>query len=361
MKLGFVLQRWGLGGGTEGYAVGLTRYLASVGVEIALWCAQADLPAPAGVTLRVLGRAGGGLRGRLAFAWATRALDRRGIDVVQAFDRTVGHDIVRAGGGAHAAWLRASGDRWAFASPGAQVELALDRAALTTARLVVCNSERGAEDVRRHAGVDPGRVVVVRNGVDLDRFRPCPARRAAARRAWGIDGDGRVALFLGSGYRRKGLDVAGAAFARAAGPRDRLVVLGGDAHAERWLGPLRARLGPRLIVVGVSPEPERWLPGADALLLPTRYDPAANATLEALACGVPTVTTTADGNHEIVPEPAWIVDAPRDAAAVAQALRRAWADGGARCRAAAATWTVAGNGERMRVLYDAVRSGAWAR
>jgi len=361
LKLGFVLQRWGLGGGTAGYAVGLTRYLASVGVQIDVWCAQADLPAPEGVKLRVLGAVSGGLRGRLAFAWATRALDRRGIDVVQAFDRTVGHDIVRAGGGAHAAWLQASGRPCQVASPLTQVDLALDRAALTSARLVVCNSERGAGDVVRYGGVDPGRVEVVRNGVDLDRFRPCAARRAAARQAWGVEDDGRVALFFGSGFRRKGLDVAGEAFARVAGPRDRLVVLGGDARAELTLGPLRARLGPRLIVLGVSPEPERWLPGADAMVLPTRYDPAANATLEALACGVPTVTTSADGNQEIVPEPAWVVEAPRDGEAVARALGRAWADGGARCRAAAAAWTVAGNGERMRVLYDAVRSGAWAR
>ena len=75
-------------------------------------------------------------------------------------------------------------------------------------------------------------------------------------------------------------------------------------------------------------------------MLPTRYDPSANATLEALACGVPVVTSARDGASEILPDPAWCVSDPRDAAGFADALARILLQRGAReaARSAAARW-----------------------
>jgi len=210
-----------------------------------------------------------------------------------------------------------------------------------------------ARDVCAAYGIPEDRVRVVRNGVDGTRFRPSPERRRSARAAWRVPEGGRVALFLANGFHRKGLPVAARAFARVAGARDRLVVIGGDAHARRMLSPWARKLGDRLVVQGPAPQPERWLPGADATVLPTRYDAAANTTLEALACGVPPVTSGRDGNAEVVPDPGLVVDDPADVAGFAAALSHAWSTPGLGpgCRRAAEAWPVSRNGEALEALY----------
>ena len=141
---------------------------------------------------------------------------------------------------------------------------------------------------------------------------------------------------------------------RVAGPRDRFVVMGRDAHPERHLFPIRENLGSRLVVHGPEPQPEVWLPGADATLLPTLYDAAANTTLEALAAGVPAVTSGRDGNSEVVPDPGLVVDDPGDVAGFARALRWAWEEGqelSRRCRLASEDWPVSRNGRAVEELY----------
>lgn len=351
MNVGLVLPRWAAVGGTEGHARALARWLVHAGHEVTVYCLEARAPAPEGVTLRVLP----GVRGPrpLRLPWAARAIDRDRHDVVEALGRVPGFDVFRAGGGVHAAWLEASGRGVvgrlrAALSPVERLEVHLDRAAALRARRVICNATRPAAEMRRWYGVEEVRVV--RNGVDAERFRPDGALRRRAREAWGARG--RVALFLGSGFRRKGLGVAARAFERVARRDDRLVVVGRDAHARRHLRAARRLLGERLVYLGERHDPERWLPGADALLLPTRYDPAANATLEAMACGVPPVTSSRDGNAELSPDPSLVVEDPDDVDGFARALRYAWeARPGEACRAEAERWPHDRTGREMERIF----------
>ncbi|MEZ4234867.1 MAG: glycosyltransferase family 4 protein [Myxococcota bacterium] len=168
---------------------------------------------------------------------------------------------------------------------------------------------------------------------------PGPAVRAEVRDRLGAAEEDRIALFVGHGYRRKGLPVAVEAFARAARPGDRLLVAGADAHAARWLGPARDRLGDRLVPLGAV-DPARWLPAADALVLPTRYDAASNAVLEALAAGVAPVASACDGASERIVDRRLVVGDPADVQGFTRALRYAWETPvlGARRRAADAGW-----------------------
>ena len=365
MKVRFVLRSFGGPGGTEKYASDLAGWLVGQGVGVEVWCERADSESCRGLDVRRIPAAASGRAGERAFHRAVRGLERGSVDVVQGFGRTVGHDVWRAGGGAHQAWLEAStpsaagrwvrslilGERWA---------IRMDRAAIAAAKVVICNSRMAREDLVRCYGAHPEKVRVVRNGVDGARFRPDPDARARARLAWQVPEGGRVALFLGSGFRRKGLDVASRAFQRISGPKDRFVVIGRDSRSRSRLGRVRRRLGQRLVEVGPVRDPEAWLPGADATVLPTLYDAAANTTLEALSCGVPPVTTSRDGSAEVVPEPDWVVTDPRDAEQVAAALARAWEAGPAlasQCREAAAEWTLERNGTTMLDVYEEILNG----
>ena len=97
-------------------------------------------------------------------------------------------------------------------------------------RCVVCNSEMVREEIVRYYAVPRDKLAVIRNGIDLQRFRPPAAQeREAARTQLDWPQDRTVFLFVGSGFERKGVRPALRAFARAAlAQRALLVIVGHD-------------------------------------------------------------------------------------------------------------------------------------
>ena len=83
----------------------------------------------------------------------------------------------------------------------------------------------------------------------------------------------------------------------------------------------RSDVADRVVWLGPRPDIERWYAAADVVALPTRYEPFGNVHLEALASGIPVVTTTRAGGAEaITPWSGAVVepDDPRALAAVAR-------------------------------------------
>ena len=112
-----------------------------------------------------------------------------------------------------------------------------------------------------------------------------------------------LVAFLGSDYRRKGIDTLLAALARLPGAH--AFVIGGERAERRAAFESEARaagLAARIHWLGVQPEPQRWLAAADLMLFPTRFDAFGSAVLEALACGVPAVVSRRAGAAELVTE-----------------------------------------------------------
>jgi len=135
--------------------------------------------------------------------------------------------------------------------------------------------------------------------------------RAGVRAEGGISAGAYTVLFVGSGFARKGLATAVEAFAAFSDRSSRLVVLGkGDASDYRDLA-LRLGVSERVVWLGARNDPERWYAGADLVVLPSRYEPFGNVHLEALASGVPVLTSVHAGGAEVIRPGAngWIVDA----------------------------------------------------
>jgi len=259
----------------------------------------------------------------LALPLAVRlAMRRRPWDVVQSHERTLGQDVYRAGEGCHRAYLDA------LPAQGRAVYhrllLALERRVFAGTPEIVAISRRGAAEIARLYGVTEARLTVVYNGVDLVRFHPDHRERlrAAARAEVGVAGDTWVVLFAGSGFERKGLATAVEALAGLEDRGSRLLVLGkGDTRAYRTLAE-RMEVARRIAWLGPRPDVERWYAAADALVLPTLYEPFGNVHLEALASGLPVVTTTVAGGAEALSDGCGAVVPPRQPAAVAAALAR---------------------------------------
>jgi UDP-glucose:(heptosyl)LPS alpha-1,3-glucosyltransferase len=166
---------------------------------------------------------------------------------------------------------------------------------------VIANSKLVAGEIIAAYGGAPERISVVYNGLPSASFQaPDGEFRARARAALELTDDDCAVLFAGSGWERKGLSYAISAIGRLAGkPAPRLLVAGrGDATAYRRR--LSARDAGRVRFLGAVGDMPACYAAADVFILPTLYDPFSNACLEALAAGLPVITTEHNGFAEVI-------------------------------------------------------------
>jgi len=325
MRILIVSRPFVFHGGVERATAGFLGALVAHGHDVHLLSPPGQLPVR-GVTRHTLRLPALPPAVRLlALPLAVRmAVRRRAWDAVQSHERTLSQDVYRAGEGCHRAYLAALPPRGRRRVHYHRLLLALERRVFARTPQVVAISRRGAAEIADLYGIPSGRLTVVYNGVDLLRFHPGnrASQRAAARAEIGVSRDAWTALFAGSGFERKGLATAIEGLAALGDRASRLLVIGkGDPEPYRRLAG-RLNAAGRIVWLGVRPDLERWYAAADVLVLPTRYEPFGNVHLEALASGLPVVTTTAAGGAELVEEDRGDVVPPGDAGAVAEAMKR---------------------------------------
>ena len=201
-------------------------------------------------------------------------------------------------------------------------------------------------------GIPPDRVRVVGNGVDLERFQPVD--RAQARSALGLPLNASVLISVGGLCERKGFHrvIACLPALRALGTDAHLLVVGGPSPEGDWTDQLHAQvrelgLADRVHFTGPLPPQDlpRVLSAADVFVLATRNEGWANVFLEAMAIGLPVVTTNVGGNAEVVcrPELGRVLPFGDEAAltaALQEALGGVWDHAQIRQYAQANTWSL---------------------
>ncbi|MGH7292851.1 MAG: glycosyltransferase family 4 protein, partial [Myxococcota bacterium] len=189
-------------------------------------------------------------------------------------------------------------------------------------RVIVALTSEEARLLRDTYRVVRPPIEVIPNGVDVERFRvPRGDERATARRTLGVSADEWVAVFVGHEFDRKGLPLALEALAHADGVR--LLVVGGTAdmisRARAAAG--RLAVADRVTFAGMRPDivPALW--ASDALVLPSAYEANALVVLEALACGVPVISTRVGAAPDLIADGVngYLID--RNASALADRLR----------------------------------------
>lgn len=228
--------------------------------------------------------------------------------------------------------IRGSKDEWLI---GTSREPGL-REAMASATRLFAVSHALARNVAYALGVERGKVEVIGNGVDIERFHPVD--RSEARKRLGIADGARVLLGVGNLVRGKGFHRVIPLVARLRKRYPDLVYLivgGGTSHGD-MLPALEAQareagVADAVRFCGRQPQDAlRWFYGAaDVFVLATEFEGWANVFLEAMACGLPVVTTRVGGNEEVVAEPDtgilvkwWDEDA--FLAAIDSALARQW-------------------------------------
>ena len=260
-------------------------------------------------------------------ARVTARLARSDFDVVHGFSHTRTQDLFRAGGGSHRDWLRrthpGARGRLRTLSPRYRVRFAVERDVFERSpQRIQCASRLVADVLEQEHGVARERILLLPNAVDFENFAPEPNAAAAAMlRNEHAANDALVWLLPASGWHRKGLDTALRALATRP-EHEILWVAGGDAPAP-WQARVRAAgVEGRVRFLGRRADMPTVYAAVDGVVLPTRYDPFANATLEAAAAGRAIVTTRANGASEWLGSELIALDRADDADALAASLAR---------------------------------------
>jgi len=204
-------------------------------------------------------------------------------------------------------------------------------------RLFIALSRMVARDFERFHGIRREQLRLVYNGVDVERFSPEHRwkYRQVVRDELGAADDDVLLLIVAHNFRLKGVPalLAAAGRLKAEGARVRLAVVGGKRpHA---FSRLAERLGAAGVTTFVGPVDDAvpYYAAADAYVQPTFYDPCSLVVLEALASGLPVVTSRYNGAGELIAEgvEGSIVDDPSDVDELTDRLRPLF-DAGVRAR-----------------------------
>ena len=230
-------------------------------------------------------------------------------DVLFSLERVWRCGVYRAGDGVHRAWLAR---RRKFEIPLKQFVRGASRKHRDLLQLeeslfeerkagrVIAASQMLVSEITDMYRYPTDNIDVVRNGVPLDKFRFDPRLREQSRAELNLKQDQIAVLFVGSGWERKGLLFAIEALALCQNRKMRLLVAGrGDARRYKTTR-LRFWREEPLHFLGEVADLAPVYAAADIFILPTIYDPFSNACLEALASGLPIITTRSNGFSEII-------------------------------------------------------------
>lgn len=325
-------------GGCETYISDLARRLAADGHEVHLFaCRWDESVLPDSTIVHAIPPVRGP---RFLKPWRFAAACEHALAdadnlVSIGFDKTWGQDVLYPQGGLHAASASYNLDKYPhpLTRIGAwmvkQVDLAhwsytlLEKKQYLTDRapLVVVNSRMVSEHFRDYYNLDSDDVRVIPSAIDPDRFmeHDRPRRRLEYRQEWGFKPEDTVGLFVAMNYRLKGLEPLLYAvknlITRVGPSRGFRLLVAGNPNYRRYER-LARRLGiaDHVRFLGYCGETRNCYFAADFLVHPTFYDPCSLVVLEALACGLPVITSRSNGASEMMapPREGYVIEDPHD-------------------------------------------------
>lgn len=333
-------------GGAETYVVDLCQRLVRAGHSVDLYAEtwrEGVLP-PEVRCIPVPVRGWSRIGRMMAFAReSATAISQARYDCTVGFINTWGHDVLIPQGGVHEGSLHANAKRfpagwrrelyklgkqlnpkwWAYRTIEARQYESEHHGRIVAVSRMVMNH------LQRYHHVPTHRIHVIPNAIDADRLMVSQpgAVRCQFRNKLGLAPDDCVGLFVGHNYWLKGLKplLQALALRRRHQPDARaikLVVCGGGA-----IGPFRrmARslgLGDDVHWLGFYPDIRGVYWGSDFFVSPTYYDPCSLVVFEALACGLPVITTACNGAGELMTDgrEGYVVTSPDAIGEIASAL-----------------------------------------
>ncbi|MBI5682898.1 MAG: glycosyltransferase family 4 protein [Deltaproteobacteria bacterium] len=273
------------------------------------------------------------------------AVKKAQLDVIVSFDRTLYQDICRAGDGCHREWLIHREKAWGMGH-GAWVRrtirkvitclnplhftlLYLEKKLFNSKKLkfVIANSNRGKEEIIRHYKLPEEKICVIYNGIDIKKFdlKGKDESRRAFRKRFNISDGAIILLFVGSGFERKGLGFLIKAFGllKVNGYDNIKLLVVGKGNIKKYFNlALESGIEKDIIFTGPLKSVIDCYYAGDVFCLPSIYEPFSNACLEAMAAGLPVVTSRINGASEILAdkEDGMIIEDPANPEEIAEKI-----------------------------------------
>ena len=345
MKIAFCLEKFNPArGGAEMYVADLSRRICARGHQVHIFTTMNAVFPFANLHIHLI-RVPHRPRFFRTVAFALKINQKvkaGGFDVIHAFERTLGMNIIQPLGGSYVASLignlrslnggfsRAvkllsyffSFRRWAY--------FVLEKIQMKEADVVIAISAMVKNDLIRYNRVPADQIRIVRNGVDLDKFNPDNRKmyRDKVRLDLGVGVEEILILFVAHNFRLKGLSSLIKALEwlnrdQRKG-KHRLAVLGNGKNKQFRAYSRKHNVADDVIFLGGRRRTEIFYAAADICVHPSFYDPSALVVLEAMASGLPVITTIFCGTSEIVEEGVngFVVDDPNDTPIMVERIRQ---------------------------------------
>jgi UDP-glucose:(heptosyl)LPS alpha-1,3-glucosyltransferase len=313
MRIALCHKRLDEKGGTERDFYLTAQGLRELGHEIHLFCSEFAIEPPSGTfahKIPVLPF------GRTAKLWSFALLSPRIIekfhcDVVVSFGRMIKQDVLRSGGGSHKVFLQRLGAQnglrrrlWQRLSIYHRSLIAIEERqfGFRGCKKVIAVSEEVKRELMAAYAIPEQKIVVLHNGVDLKRFHPSLRTkwRDVIRQEWNIPLSSAVVLFVGSGFRRKGLDRLLRLWHSPNFVNLYLLVVGNDARMARYRAWATKQAPGRIIFTGRQNNIEKFYGAADIVALPSIQEAFGNVILEGLASGLPVIVSRSVGAAKLL-------------------------------------------------------------
>jgi UDP-glucose:(heptosyl)LPS alpha-1,3-glucosyltransferase len=311
VKIALVHKQLDLRGGAEWVLYHTAQGLHDRGHEVHLFCQVFRSPPPPGVIAhRIPGLSWPRTARLLTFnLLAPKFVARHACDVVMSFDRIMSQDVFRSGGGPHKVFIQKMTRHggwwrklWYRINPYHRLALFIEKRQVSAGGCgkIVALCKQVKQEFIDAYGVPDEKITVVYNGVDNERFHPRhrPEARKRVRAELGIPPDSPTVLFVGSGFRRKGLDRLLRLWRDQEMAGVYLVIVGNDANLSSYQKQYASRND--IIFTGPRSDVENFYGAADLLVLASVQEGFGNVVLEAFAAGLPVVLVAGVGAMEVV-------------------------------------------------------------
>lgn len=336
LKIAVLVRNFVTTGGAERYAFKVSRLLAETH-EIHIFCQTWDESLTAGMTVHKIPKPlpGPSFLNQLLFSWFCKRAVADSFDIIYSHERVQRFDVLSIHCPCYRGFLTKSrGLRkimlWLgeLTSPRGLAYLWLEKSQYTAkpGRVLIADSRMVRDDVlANYPSLPPAYLEVAYPGVDLAEIDLALAQtdRQALRQEYNLQPDDLALLFVGTEFKRKGLDFLLQALGKINNKKVKLLIAGaGDITAyQQRAGQLG--IGEQVTFLGKIAEICPLYILADAFVLPTLSDPCPIAPLEAMACGTATIMSAPAycGTAEHVRNGEAIILAnPRDSGEIAKAI-----------------------------------------
>lgn len=325
MKIALIHMRHANTGGTELFLNHLSRYLAEQGEEVTIICRTHVESSHSNIKfVKLAGLAIGKSHRIWKFAKdVENHLKSHHYDFVYGLGKTWSHDMLRIGGGTRMHLVDTIRDGKPNLKDKVAIEIEQRSMKDGAYRHIVANSYKSAHEIQQAYNVQPEKISVIHNFVDTKQFdrERVSVDVEAFRNSLSIDWSKPVFLFLGTGYRRKGLSEALQAFSQLSIEAN-LLIVGRESHEENYKQQAQSlKITEKCHFLGSQTTPELFFSLVDCYVFPTHYEPFGFTAIEALSCGCPVITTEDCGAKEVMqPSVSTVVESGKNINALTEAM-----------------------------------------